>query len=77
VIACEAASRSHGMNLSPQEVKEYLELFSCEFTEEVSDAVREFLGYAYYHGILPDIADLSFYSAKPDRPDSLAHPPAN
>jgi chorismate dehydratase len=72
VIASEA-SRRRGMKLSAHAIKEHLELFSYDFTDEVSEAVREFLGYAYYHGILPGIADLNFYSPEPDRPGSLAY----
>jgi chorismate dehydratase len=71
------ASRGQGMNLSPQEIKEYLDLFSYDFTDEVSDAVREFLSFAHYHGILPDIADLNFYSSEPSKPGAVAHPSFN
>lgn len=76
VIASEA-SRRQGMNQSAQAIKGYLEQFSYEFTDEVRAAVREFLGYAYYHGVLPDIADLNFYSPDPYRPGSHAHPTDN
>jgi chorismate dehydratase len=36
-------------------------LFEYAFTEEAQEGVREFLRFAYYHGILPDVPDLRFY----------------
>jgi predicted solute-binding protein len=30
-------------------------------TDQVRNGIREFLQYAYYHGILPDVPDLRFY----------------
>ncbi len=46
---------------------DYYSLFSYEMTEEDLDGLREFLRYAFYHGVLPDIADLNFFrSSAPD-----------
>ena len=36
-------------------------LFSYDFPENVKEGIREFLRYAYYHGILPDVPDLRFF----------------
>lgn len=47
---------------SPEAMKRYLESFSYDFTDEVRNAVSEFFRYAYYYGVLPDVADLHFYS---------------
>lgn len=46
---------------NPATVKSYLEHFSYLFSDEEQDSVMEFLRYAYYHGILPDVADLHFF----------------
>jgi chorismate dehydratase len=37
------------------------ERFSYDLDDDVRDGIREFLQYAYYHGILPDVPDLHFY----------------
>ena len=37
------------------------DLFSYDFPENVREGIREFLRYAYYHGILPDVPDLRFF----------------
>jgi predicted solute-binding protein len=51
-----------------------LETFSFGFSDEVHDGIREFLRYAYYHGIIPDVPDLRFY---PGEGDSFPTPPTN
>jgi len=49
--------------ISSDTMKTYLESFSYSFGVEEQEAVAEFLRYAYYHRVLPDIADLTFYSS--------------
>jgi predicted solute-binding protein len=44
-------------------VAEHLASFSYDLTPEVRDGFREFLRYAYFHGVLPDIPELAFYPA--------------
>ncbi|HUI63763.1 MAG TPA: MqnA/MqnD/SBP family protein [Bacteroidota bacterium] len=39
------------------------DLFSYDFTEPVQEGIREFLRYAYYHGILPDVPELVFFGS--------------
>ena len=46
---------------SPEILRQYLEAFSFTFTDEEQESVTEFLRYAYYHGVLPDLPDLHFY----------------
>ncbi|MER3523941.1 MAG: hypothetical protein C4326_07705 [Ignavibacteria bacterium] len=43
-------------------VQEFLESFTYDLTPEVREALAEFLRYLYYHGVMPDIADLNFYT---------------
>jgi chorismate dehydratase len=56
------SARLHARHRSPESLKRYLESFLYDFTDEVRNAVGEFLRYAYYYGVLPDVADLHFYS---------------
>jgi len=53
--------------------QEYLQGFSYDLTEEEELGITEFFHYAYYHGVLPDIPKLNFYSedAENDHTDPL------
>jgi chorismate dehydratase len=42
-----------------------VELFTYLFPSEAGDAVREFLHYAFYHGVLPDVPELAYFSVGP------------
>jgi chorismate dehydratase len=46
---------------SPNTLKQYLESFSFVLADEEQEALTEFIRYAYYHGVLPDVAELNFY----------------
>jgi hypothetical protein len=35
--------------------------FTYEFSDETADALQEYLRYAHFHGLLPDIPALNFY----------------
>ena len=71
-IAVEAASSSQG---SAREIQQYLESFSYAFGDEEEQALVEFLRYAYYHGVLPDVADINFYPPNTED-DSQPSPPS-
>jgi predicted solute-binding protein len=47
---------SPGLQGSQDDMFEYL------FPPEAEDAVREFLHYAFYHGVLPDVPELAYFS---------------
>lgn len=52
---------------------DYLHAFSYDLTGEDVDGLQEFIRFAYYHGVLPDVCDINIYSpASPDRPDADA-----
>lgn len=51
-------------------VQEFLESFTYEITPDVRDGLAEFMKYLYYHGVMPDVADLNFYKTEPEA-DSL------
>lgn len=49
---------------------DYLNAFAYDLSEEDLDSVQEFMRFAYYHGVLPDVGDLTMYSPDPpDRPN--------
>ena len=51
--------------------QEYLSAFSYDFGEPESESLREFMSYAFYFGILPDVPEINFYEVedtpKPNR----------
>jgi len=53
------------MNLSRQFASQYLSTFSYDLGELEQESITEFMKYAYFHGILPDVPDLSFYEVGP------------
>jgi len=58
ILQAEAAKHPHH---TVDVLRRYLESFSFSFTDEEQDGVAEFFRFAFYHGVLPDIPDLSFY----------------
>jgi chorismate dehydratase len=54
-------------------LEEHLYNFQFDFTEDVENAVIEFFRYSYYHGILPDIPELSYFFSA----DSQGQPPGD
>jgi len=75
MVSAEIEQRNPQM--SPQLLRQYFESFSFTFTEKEQDAVTEFLRYAYYHGILPDVADLHFYPMNTEDDLPLSGPSLN
>ena len=64
VIAAES-------NFSRRIVSQYISTFSYEFGELEQESMAEFMKYAYFHGILPDVPDLSFFEVGPLPPPSV------
>jgi predicted solute-binding protein len=52
-------------NLSRQFVLQYLSNFSYDFGELEHESMIEFMKYAYFHGILPDVPGLRFFEVGP------------
>jgi len=42
-------------------LKAYLETFSYDFGPDAEEGLKEFLRYAYYHGVLPDVPDVRWF----------------
>lgn len=47
-------------------LKAYLETFSYDFSQDAEEGLKEFLRYAYYHGVLPDVPDVRWFGADGD-----------
>jgi chorismate dehydratase len=59
-IASEASA--HALSSIPiATLKAHLETFSYDFPEEAQEGLKEFLRYAYYHGVLPDVPDVRWF----------------
>ena len=58
-------------NLSRQFASQYLSTFSYEFGELEQESMTEFMKFAYFHGILPDVPDLSFFEVVPPQRPSI------
>lgn len=54
-----------------------VDIFSYDFAENVREGIREFLRYAYYHGILPDVPDLRFFGSPEPEDDEPPLPGLN
>jgi len=71
-IASAAATAHRIPGLGPEAALEYLHQFSYDFGEETEQAVKEFLRFAYFHGILPDVADLQFVDSEATKQNDSA-----
>jgi chorismate dehydratase len=47
--------------LSHADMADYLYAFSYDLNEDDLEGLREFLRYAFYHGVTPDVAELRFF----------------
>ena len=43
-------------------LRSYLSSFTYDLTDDAEEGMREFLKYAYYHGVIPDVPELNFDS---------------
>jgi predicted solute-binding protein len=57
-ISQEYASRAE---ISQQELKKYFDSFSYDFGQSEIDSVAEFFTFSYYHGVLADVPELTFF----------------
>lgn len=47
--------------LDQKSSKDYLSSFSYAFGDEEKESLSEFIRYAFYHGVLPDIPEVNFF----------------
>ncbi len=70
-IATRAAERQEFPGFTADHLLEYLERFSYDLPDEALEGIKEFHHYAYYHSVLPDIPELTFFTGDPP-PENLA-----
>lgn len=58
-VAVEWVKNNAGIELDA--VETFLEGVTFDFSGEVKGGLQELIRYAYYHGILPDVAETNFY----------------
>lgn len=58
-----AAGTGHGLALQSETLQEVLGGFQYLLTEEGIEGLTEFLRFAYYHGFIPDVADLQYFGS--------------
>lgn len=60
----EAAAREgRAGTMTALQIRDYLEGLSFDDTDDVEEGLREFMRYAFYHGVLPDVGDLQYYGS--------------
>jgi len=64
-LSSESVPRFHS-DVTKSTLKAYLDGFTYDFTDEVREGLNEFLRFAYYHRVLPDVAEINFYSTSSD-----------
>ena len=72
-----AGNLPHGAfpSLSHADMSDYLHAFSYDLNEDDLEGLREFLRYAFFHGVTADVAELHFYGTPglpPASPPSLS-----
>lgn len=63
-------ARSQVLSFPLSFYRSYLGSFSYTLTEEDLEGLGEFIRYAYYHGVLPDVAEINFYRFDENLPAS-------
>jgi chorismate dehydratase len=61
-IAAEAASRAPSL-MPVADLRAHLETFAYDFSPDAEEGLKEYLRYAYYHGVLPDVPDVKWFGA--------------
>jgi chorismate dehydratase len=63
-----ARSLSKKHDLTIESGKEYLASFHYDLGEREQEGLSQFIRYAYYHVVLPDVPDLNFFELPPTPP---------
>lgn len=61
-IVADAGSHSLA-SIPAASLRAYLETFSYDFGQDAEEGLKEFLRYAYYHGVLPDVPDVRWFGS--------------
>jgi chorismate dehydratase len=68
VLASQLAGR---LSLPTDKALDYLSSFSYKLGEEEQQGLSEFIRYAFYHGVLPDVPDINFFELDSSRTPSV------
>lgn len=63
------ASQQRGLSL--EEARNYLARFSYDFGTDQEESLSEFMRYAFYHGVIPDVPEINFFEFDPPSQQSL------
>jgi predicted solute-binding protein len=56
-----AEHSAHSYRLSVDAAEQFLSSFSFQLGQEQLDSLQEYISYAFYFGVLPDIPEINFY----------------
>jgi predicted solute-binding protein len=59
-----AERHAREFQLSVDEAEHYLSRFSYQLGQEQIDSLQEFMSYAFYYGVLPDIPEINFFDVE-------------
>ncbi|HXG38596.1 MAG TPA: MqnA/MqnD/SBP family protein [Bacteroidota bacterium] len=59
-----AERHARAFQLSVDEAERYLSSFSYQLGQEQIDSLQEFMSYAFYYGVLPDIPEINFFDVE-------------
>jgi predicted solute-binding protein len=59
-----AERHARAFQLSVDEAEQYLSSFSYQLGQEQIDSLQEFMSYAFYYGVLPDIPEINFFDVE-------------
>jgi chorismate dehydratase len=77
-IAAGAFAHNRLGNLTEEDLRAYLGGFAYDLTDDVEAGLEEFLRFAFYHGILPDVPELQYYDpSAPDDDEDLSQASAD
>lgn len=65
----QSVSRERRLGLN--ECKQYLAGFRYEFGEDEQQGLSEYIQFAYFHGVLPDVPDLNFFEIAAAPPPTI------
>lgn len=59
-----AERHARAFQLTVDEAEQYLSSFSYQLGQEQIDSLQEFMSYAFYYGVLPDIPEINFFDVE-------------
>jgi predicted solute-binding protein len=63
-----AQSTAQQRNLSLHDLTGYISSFLYDFGEREEESLKEFIHYAYFHGVIGDVPDINFFDIETGSP---------